>query len=217
MAPLSISDDFASIVDGLEEVTLVVAGRADVAVTSAHRNQLAMDDPDQAAGEVRRGSTVWQWPLSETPERPPLGSVIVDDAGNRHTILELAEQVLGSKYSAVTVNLAVKAGLDNLVVIEQATYAKDSHGEAVPTWETIVEDVQARVQPISQQTAIEHGQDATEASCEILLADDLSGLSIDPVGADYRVTDAAGDVYRLDQYVRPERLDALPKLLVRRV
>jgi hypothetical protein len=219
MVEFDPSGDFAAIMDGLEAVTLAVRGRADTTIQHAHRNQYQSDDPGQAAGEIRRGMTTWQWPASESPDRPPLGSVLVDSTGRRHTILDLSERVLSSKYSATCIDLAVEARLDNLVTIERATYTKNVRGEAVASWSVLAENVEARVQPLGEDLSVEDGRDTTAAGFEIILGRDITVSdgdghdAIDPIGADYRLVDAAGNTFRVLRYQRPGRIDALPKIL----
>ena len=67
------STDFQSVTDGLETVTLSIAGEDDQEITSAHRNQATGKQPEPAGGDVKQGDTVWQWPVSAST-RPPLGS-----------------------------------------------------------------------------------------------------------------------------------------------
>lgn len=207
------STDFETVVDGLEAATLQVAGQADQPVDNAHRNQVREQEADASAGDVKLGDTIWQWPVAETPARPPLGSALVDGQGNRWTILRLDEQVLGSKWSATCRDLAVEARLDTLVTIQRAAYAKDAAGEAIPTWSDLHTGVRAKVQPTSQTPEVEADADVTDRQYEIILADDLAVVP----GGDTRIVDSQDRVYRIDDYRRPERIDVLPVVAVTRI
>jgi len=200
------SSDFETVTDGLEAVTLQVAGQEDQAIAHAHRNQAKNAEADEADGDVRQGDTTWQWPAAESPTRPPLGSVIVDGAGDHWTILAIDNQVLRSKWSATCRNLAVEARLDTLVTIQQAVYAKSDAGEAVPTWEDLHAGVRAKVQPITKTPEIESDAETTDQAYEIVLEADLA----DVPAADLRIVDSEGSVYRIDDYRRPSRIDVLP-------
>ena len=207
------SGDFASIVDGLEAVTLSVSGLADQSILNAHRNQVSTAEVEASNGQTKQGDTIWQWPLSETPTQPVLGSTIVDGDGDTWTILIVNEQVLASKWQATCRDLAVEANLNTLVTIQSATYAKGEHGDAVPTWADAYTSVRARVQEIDQTTEVEHDADETAKRYRIILAADLS---IDTVGADYRVIDADDEIYSIVSYEQPARIDVLPVLVVER-
>ncbi len=203
------SSDFGDIVDGLEAVTLSVSGIDDQAIVRAHRNQVTNQQVEASNGQTRQGDTIWQWAISETPTRPILGSTITDGDSEVWTILQIAEQVLASKWSATCRDLAVEANLDTLITIQQATYAKSDAGAAVPTWADVYTDVRARVQPVDQLPELDHDRDETERRYRVILASDLA---ISTVGADWRVVDADGDIYAIEKYERAERIDTLPAL-----
>jgi len=205
------SEDFETVVDGLEDAILQVAGRDDQLI-HAHRNQVTMKEAAVSNGLVRQGDTIWQWPTDESP-RPSLGSVIVDGDGDRWTILGIDEQVLGSKWSATCRNLAVEARLDTLVTIQIANYSKDEAGEAIPSWSDYATDVRARVQPVAQTPTVDDDQNTTELKYEIILEEDLPLLPC--VGV--RIVHQGGNVFRVDDYQRPERIDALPVVLATRI
>jgi len=205
------SNDFAAIVDGLEAVTLEVRGRDDQAITNAHRGQHDRREAEPSDGQVLAAATIWQWPSDES-ERPPLGSVIVDGDGQRYTIIELAEQVLGAKYSATCRRLSIEAGLDTTVTIEQAAWTKSTAGEAVATWATLLAGQRARVQPVAQTTEIEHDARETNQRYDVILEREPPESVLAKFTSGVRVRDAEGSTYRVERYVAAERIDRLPKL-----
>lgn len=208
---LDISADFASVVDGLEAVTLAVRGGDSQAITHAHRNQHRRREADPAGGQAVAAVTTWQWPMSES-DRPPLGSVIVDAAGERYTIVGLAEQVLASKYSADCRRLSVEAGIDTWINLARAGYAKNTSGEAVATWQPVATGLRAKVQPVAHVAEAEHEADETQQQYAVILERDLP-TEIDVAGVDLRVTDVRGGTYRVLRYEQPERIDVLPRLV----
>ncbi len=204
------STDFEDIVDGLEAVTLSVSGIADQAIANAHRNEVTNAEIEASNGQTRKGDTVWQWPVSESPTRPLLGSTLTDGDARVWTIREISEQVLSSKFSAVCRELAVEVNANTLITIQIATYVKGIHGAAEPTWATAFANVRARVQPISQTPQVEHDADEATLLYRITLEADLS---IDVVRANYRVVDATNAVYLIVSYQGAEQIDMLPTIM----
>jgi len=207
------SGDFADVMDGLEAVTLSVSGLDDQSILNAHRNQVSNVEIEASNGLARQGDTIWQWPLSETPTRPVLGSTITDGDGDAWTILEIHEQVLASKWSALCRELAIEETSDTLITIQSASYSKGVHGAAVPTWTNAFTNVRARIQPISQTVEVDHDADETAELYRIILAADLA---ISTLGADYRVIDADGQIYSVISYEAPSRIDTLAVITAQR-
>lgn len=204
------SADFADVVDGLEAATLTYRGSGvTAALLHSHRNQIRERELEAAGGDAKLGDVIWQWPVSESSTWPELGSTLTDGDGDVWTILTLDKQVMRSKWSALCRNLAVEARLDTLITIQQATYTKGIGGALVATWADVYASVRARVQLITQRPEVEHDADETEETYRIILESDLS---IDTIGADYRVIDSDGEVYAVTSYERSERIDTLPAL-----
>jgi len=153
--------DFEDIVDGLEAVTLSVSGLDDQAISNAHRNQVSSAEVEISNGQVRQDDTIWQWPASESPTRPLLGSTITDADGDVWTILSIHEQVMGTKWSAVCRKLDVEDTESTLITIQSAAYSKGTHGELEATWSDAYTEVRARVQPLDQTPEVEHDADET--------------------------------------------------------
>jgi len=207
------SGDFADIVDGLEEVTLTYRGGISITLSNGHRREVNWHEIEASGGDVRAGDTIWRWPESESPTQPKLGSYLTDSDGNVFVILELApsHQCLG-QYVARTRDLVHEAALDTLVTIQQASYAKDDDGVAVPTWADAYTSVRAKVQPVTYTPEVEHDADDVERTVRIILE---SALSIVP-GADYRVIDSDSNVYHVQRYEQPASIDVLPVLVCER-
>ena len=94
----------------------------------------------------------------------------------------------------------------------KASYAKSPGGEAVATWTTQLTDVPARFQPFRQDAEILEDAEWPQTSYRVFLGTDIFApeIPVEPASADYRLVDAAGRHYRIVQYRRPERIDALP-------
>lgn len=216
MVAFDPSGDFAEIVDGLEEVTLTYrdGSSTQVTIAHAHRREISWREAEASGGDVRAGDTVWHWPQSESAMMPPLGSTISDDDGNVFTILDIApsHQCLG-KFVARTRDLVYEARLDTLVTIQSASYAKDSHGVAVPVWSDVYVDVRAKIQPQQYTPEIERDADEVEQVVRIVLADDPAIMP----GADYRVIGPDLGMYHVLRYEQPERIDVLPVLVCERI
>ena len=207
------SGDFAEVVDGLEAVTLAVSGLADQSILNAHRNQITNAEIEASNGFARQGDTVWQWPVSETPTRPILGSTLTDGDSRTWTILTIFKQVLSSKWSAVCRELAIEETSDTLITIQVATYTKGTHGAPEPAWANVYTSVRAKIQAIDQTPEVEHDADETAEIYRIILA---ANLSISTVSAAYRVIDADGQIYHVIRYEQPSRIDALPVIVAER-
>jgi len=207
------SGDFAEIVDGLEAATLSVSGLADQSILNAHRNQVTNTEIEASNGKVRQGDTVWQWPISETPTRPVLGSTITDGDGRAWTILQIHKQVMSSKFSAVCRERKVEEIAATLITIQVATYAKGTHGALEPTWANVYTEVRAKVQPVDQTLEVEHDADETADMYRIILA---AELAISTVTASYRVIDADYQVYSILSYEQAGRIDTLPVIVAQR-
>ena len=208
---LDLTSDFY-LLDDLEPVTLRVAGQADAVISAALGRPADWKESDPSAGNVLRGDRIWAWPIAITPSAPPLGAAIVDDDNVSWTILALVEKSHAGIWEFHSRNLAVVNNLDNLATVLKATYAKSPGGEAIATWTTQVSNVSARFQPFRQDAEILEDAEWPQTGYRVFLGLDIFApdVPVEPASADYRLVDAAGRHYRIVQYQRPERIDALP-------
>jgi len=208
------SGDFEAIVDGLEPVTLRVAGEPSVSIPLAHRGHVSAAEAEASNGQLRQSDTVWQWPSDpSTPlVQPVLGSTILDGALQVWTILAVRLLVLSHVWEAVCRNLAVEAGLNNAVTILRATYTRDDSGEAIPAWSVFQSGLRARVQPVTSEAEVTLGADRVAAEVRIVIEESLPAAWI-AGGVHLRAIDASGQHYTVTGYEQSERIDVLPALL----
>jgi len=207
-------DDFGTIVDGLEPITLRMTGESPVSVPLAHRNQISTEEVEASNGQLKQSDTVWQWPADPAQPlvKPPLGSTIRDQHLTVWTILAIRLQVMSHKWEAVCRDLAIEAGLNNAITILQATYTRDNSGEAIATWTVLSSGLRARVQPVDSEAEVLHGADQVTAEARILVEEPLPAAWL-AGGVHLRVVDASGNHYTVTGYEQSERIDVLPALL----
>ena len=108
--------------------------------------------------------------------------------------------------------LGVVNRLDNTASLLKASYVKSPGGEALPAWTPVLSGVPARFQPIDQTAQILEDAEWPKTTYHVYLGADIfaAEIPVEPASADYRLVDSAGRHYRIVQYQRPERIDALP-------
>ena len=214
--------DFASVVDGLEAVTLMRRGTSTTdAVANALRRAVTLKEASASGqvgqeggaavagdGKYTMQDVVWHLPIEELATRPRLGDVIKDSASERWTVLEVIQQTLLSRWRCVTRNLAIVYGLDDTLTIEKATYAKGTAGASVRTWAVWRTGVRARLQPMDVQPEITAGTRRSEKTFTAWLAIDY------PIDDTHRLRDAEGNYYRIAATSDSEALGQLQKVEV---
>lgn len=198
--------------DNLQPLTLRISGRADQTIAKALNEPAGWKDPDLSGGNVLEGDQMWIWPIVVTPARPPLGSRLIDLWGTPWTILAVTRKDGVNVWEARCRNLSVVYGLDNLAAVFKASYAKSPGGEALPAWTQILGGIPARFQPIDQTAQILEDAEWPKTTYHVYLGVDIFApeIPVEPASADYRLVDSAGRHYRIMQYQRPERIDAIP-------
>jgi hypothetical protein len=203
--------DFYSL-DNLQPLTLRIAGQADQAIPAALDGPAEWKDPDRAGGDVLEGDQMWIWPIVTTPARPPLGSLLIDRYGTAWTILSVTRKDAVRVWEAYGRNLSVVHGLNDLASVLKASYVKSPGGEALPTWTQVLSGVPARFQPSAQTAQILEDSEWPKTEYHVYLGVDIFApeVPVEPASADYRLVDSAGRHFRIVQYQRAERIDALP-------
>lgn len=221
MTTPDILDDFANYVDWLNPATLTIRGSGvTYAITHAHRNQVPISEHTPAGGDLRQGDTIWQFPISETCDPIPLGSTLqlnpsVSSSGisdsELWTILSITKQIWSSKWEAQCRNLSLAANLNLTVSYEVAGYTKDAYGELQPSWTVLDSDLPAKIQLERTTNTIENAADDIDTLYQITLATSLALLP----GMSYRFRDSSNNVYLVESYHSPNRIDELPYILAR--
>jgi hypothetical protein len=212
---MAFSFDFTAdffTLDNLQPLTLRVAGQPDQAIRAALNTPAAWTDPDEAGGQVLEGDQVWAWPIVFTPARPPLGSTLFDQYGTNYVVLAVERIDIMNLWQARGRNLSVVYGLDNLATVLEATYSQSPGGEALPTWNPVLEGIAARFQPVAQDAQILEDAEWPRTTYHVFLGTDIFApeIPVEPASADFRLVDSAGRHYRIVKYQRAERIDALP-------
>jgi hypothetical protein len=206
-----LTSDFATL-DCLEPLTLRVAGQPLASIPRAMNEPADWKDPDQAGGNVLQGDQLWIWPIAATPTRPPLGSLLIDGNGTAWTILSLTRKDHLNVWEAHARALSIAYNLNNVAQVWKATYAKSPAGEALATYSLLMAGIPARFQPATQDAKILEDAEWPKTTYHVYLGTDIFApeIPVEPASADYRLVDSAGRHYRIMQYQRAERIDALP-------
>jgi len=175
------SDDFTSLADGTETVTLLrhgsTPGEGGTVIAHALRRAITAG---QAAivnrGDVRKyvvsfgrytaAEAVWHLPLAELPETPHLGDVILDGDNQRWTILTVKRATLGARWRCETRNVSVAFGLDDTISVLKATGVPD-------TWRTWRTGIRARIQPTETKIVADEETPYTTRRYRIFVEEDL--------------------------------------------
>jgi len=207
------SADFYTM-DCLVPLTLRISGQSDQSIGQALEKPAEWIDPENVGGNVLEGDELWVWPIAQTPVQPPLGSLLIDPNGINWTILHITKKTAPlSVWEAHCRNLSVVYKLNNLASVLEATYTKTAVGELVPTWSTILSGIPARFQPVETEARILEDAEWPKTTYHVFLGIDIFSpeIPVEPASADYRLVDSAGRHYRIVEYQRAERIDALAK------
>lgn len=163
---LDLSADFA-LVDGLAPVGLFNPAGIQIASADALRRAISTKEALSSGGayttrdcrfHVANGAAL-------APVRP--GWKVVDPVGT-WTILEVGIETLTNRLKFVARNLALFYGLAETLVIEKATWAKNTSGAQVATWASET-TLLGRVQLAQADSATEHGLRFQPIKATILL------------------------------------------------
>ena len=200
------ASDLPTIADGLETVTLrrrdEPPGSPGTRIDGALRLAVVRREPIVGNRyEVRRrvdtfgrftaGDVVWRLPAGQGAPAPQLGDVLVDAAGRRWTILEIAHSALSTCRRCTARDLVLAYALDDSIAVLQAVYEKGHGGAAEPTWVAWRTGVRASIQPIRDWPTVEHGARRAARRVRILLAENLA------LDARHRIRGPDGALYRI--------------------
>ena len=210
--PFDPGDDMAEVADGLEPVTVTRPGSsAATEVTHALRRAVRTGEVKQSEGQYTASDVAWHLPVSELPEAPRLGDVIVDADDQRWSVLGVQNTTFQGRWRCVCRNLAIVHGLDQYVDVQKAAYSKGDAGAVEVTWQTWKTGLRARIQPVEGEVRDEHDRRVTAARFKVFLAQDVA------VDHNHRVRGADGTIYGVTGYRKADRIDALMEIDVVRV
>jgi len=140
------SRDLATVVDGLEPVTLHRRDGTMLGLPHALRRPLfsrrgSGNTPPSRVADVR-----WHIPSAECPVPLQPGDALVDRDQARWTILEAKLISLDGRWMCTCCDLAVAFGLDTVISVLRADDAASTAGTAVAPWHTWRTGVAARIE-----------------------------------------------------------------------
>jgi hypothetical protein len=200
------SDDFPSVTDGLEAVTVRRPGSSAAAVVDALRQAVHTREAERSEGRYTAGDVAWNLPASQLAEPPRPGDVIVDAAGQRWTVLEASQLTLRSRWRCVARNLAVFHGLDDYIDLEKAEFARGEGGAGESAWHVWRAGLRARIQPASAEMKTLRDRQATAAHFKVFLADDV------PLDHTVRIRGPDAAIYAITGYRKADAIDALMEI-----
>jgi hypothetical protein len=209
---LNIHDDFSTILDGAEAISLKRHGSANtVAVTKAWRFSAENTEAQAGISGAVRNDVVWQFVWDEAADRPRVGDSLIDAANDCWTILAVVERGAKSRLQCVTRNLRIVHQLDDRIEIQQAIWKDLGSGPEITGWTTLRTAVPARIQP--EQTTVDHTSDrpTSISTYRVLLNDNT------PLDHNHRLVGPDGSVYQVQEYAQAERIDALPMATVKKL
>ncbi len=201
------SDDFATVTDGLEPVTIARPGGSDkTEVAHAMRRNVRTREAAESAGRYTASDVVWHLPASELAAAPRPGDLAIDAEGRRWTVLDVQSGAGAGRWRCVCRNLAVFHGLDGFVDVEKAAFTKGLSGAERATWSTWRTGVRARIQPARIEIETAPDRRRTVEGFRVVLAEDLA------VDHRHRIKAPDGSRYRVVRCRKAERIDGLMEI-----
>jgi hypothetical protein len=209
---LQIADDFDTIIDGVEAVTLKRRESATtIVVPKAWRHSSLTQQAEPGMPGVAQGDVVWQFHWGPGIDLPRIGDAIIDAANDCWMILSIEERGAKTRLRCVTRNLHIVHQLLDRVDIQIAIWEDSGGGPEIVGWTVLRSAVPARIQPI--QTTIDNAVDppTSAANFRIMLADDI------PLDHNHRLVGSDGTIFQLLEYSQAERIDTLPVATVKKL
>jgi len=201
------NDDFPSVADGLEPVTVLRLGGGEaIAVAGALRQAIHTREAERSQGRYTAADVGWSLPAREIPEPLRPGDAIVDAAGQRWTVLEVSQLSHRTRWRCVARNLAVFCGLEDAVDLEKADFAKGQGGAEKPTWRVAQAGLRARIQPVATEIRAEHGRQTSVRRFKIFLEPSV------PLDDAMRIRGPNGAIYAIAACRKAEAIDALMEI-----
>jgi hypothetical protein len=202
---LNIQNDFATILDGVEPITLKRCGSADtVAVPKAWRYSSLAQQAEPGMPGVAQSDVVWQFGWDEAVAPPRIGDSIIDGANECWTILSVEVRGAMSRLRCLARNLQIVHQLDDRIEIQEAVWADSGSGSEIVGWTTLRAAVPARIQP--ERTTIDNtaAPPTSTSTYRVMLADESA------LDHNHRLVGPDGSIYQLIEYTQAERIDMLP-------
>jgi hypothetical protein len=206
---LNVHDDFSTILDGAEAVTVKRRDTADtISVPNAWRFSSDVAEATAGVQDVARSDVVWQFVWNDAVDRPRIGDYILDAANNSWTILSVSELGAKTRLRCTARNLFFVHALVDKVTIQQATV--DGSG-AITGWTDLATNVPARIQPDRNVVVLKKDEPpTTDEFYRVVL-----GVQT-PLTHLNRIVGPDSSTYELIEYTQSERIDVLPVAQVKK-
>ncbi|MBL9124449.1 MAG: hypothetical protein JNG90_12510 [Planctomycetaceae bacterium] len=202
-----LGDDLA-VVDHWEPVTLERRdGGPATPIVRALRRATATREAAPSDGRYVAAEITWHLPAAELAEEPRVGDRIVDAHGAVWTIVAADLQTLGQRWRCQGRNLAILAGLDQRVTIQQASWTTTADGAPLAAWSDWRVNVAACVQRLASGAEYRDARPLTRYEVRVYLADRIE------LDHNFRIVQGAA-VYRVLGCERVAALDQLLTLVV---
>jgi hypothetical protein len=217
---LDPSNDLSTVADGTKTVTLLRRGQTlgNEGTIVAHALSRAITAGEAAmvlAGDVRKqlpsggqqlaDDLVWHLPVSELPEAPALGDVILDGDGHRWTILAVKLATLGARWRCETRAVGIRVGLDDAISVQ-----KNAGSSAAPLWRTWKTGIRARIQSLEMTIDSTAETPATTTRYRVFVEENID------LDHTCRIRGADGTIYTIVNSSGAERIGELQVIEVER-
>jgi len=210
---LNVAQDFASIVDGAESVTVRRWNSAEtVSVAIAWRYLAKMDEVEIGSGDYVRYDAIWELPWNPSDDGPRLGDLIIDATGQCWTVLTVERLRLDTRYKCLARNLLLAFGLDTRVDVQQADVEDLSTRPESVEWITLQAAVPARILQDRTRVNFDSGEPGEEvdpsynstSTYRIVLGEQIN------LDHNHRLVDVEGTIYGVIEFAHFGRFDRLP-------
>lgn len=196
-------------VDGLANVTHTPKGGTPQSSIPALRRAISQREAAKSGGEYRAGDVRFHVQAS-LDDDPVAGGTITDADGTVWTIQSKMDATMDTRVAINCRNLVISESLTNVIEVQEATFAKGSYGEQVPTWATAsgLGAVPAKIQILSGDSQIDSDRQSTKPAyaCYCL-------TSFEPK-VNQRVIDSSGAKYRILSWSEVESISGLLEIIL---
>lgn len=203
MVELAAENDFESVIDGLESLTLLRLGGGALAL-SARRVACSSDTPEGSAAGVDQIDVTWDLPWPADQRAPGLGDKLVSTEGVCGVITRTELRRPGQRFRVLARQLSLNAALGCWVEVQQAEWEDLGSGPEITGWRTLRPAVLACVGPAEVEVSQAGSQPASTTEVKITLAIDV------PLDHNHRIIGPLDEVYRVDRFIEAAGLNDLP-------
>ena len=202
---IDFSNDLAQIANQLETVTL---RRADSTqqwtVVGALGRRGATQESEPSGGTVLKDDAVWHLPIEQSGVQPRLGDIVIDQQGNRWTILEAQHLTQLGRWKCTTRELRIAHGCHDLVDVDRPVWGDLGAGPVIVAWTRICSALPVKIQPDKLTMDASTTPPTKHLAYRIVLSESI------PLEPDDRLTATEGTSFRVKSVQQANRIDVLP-------